>query len=103
MRRKFLEKEVTLTLEDLFRVARSQEVVDRQMNMMVSNAGAQVNVVGESNRSARSKICFACGKDGHFSRVKRCPARGVTCRNCGCTEHFKARCRQGVQPGGGEL
>ena len=37
MRRKFLEKEGTLTLEDLLRIARSQEAVDRQMKVMVSN------------------------------------------------------------------
>ena len=46
MRRKFLEKEGTSTLEDLLTIASSQETVDRQMNVMVSNAGAdQVNVL----------------------------------------------------------
>ena len=68
MRRKFLEKEGTLTLEDLLRIARSQEAVDRQMKVMVSNAGAdQVNVVGGNKRSAKSRVCYACGLDGHFS------------------------------------
>ena len=56
-RRNFLEKEGTLTLEDLLRTARSQEAVDRQMKVMVSNTGAdQVNVVGENKRSARSRV-----------------------------------------------
>ena len=65
-----------MTLEDLLRIARSQQAVDRQMKMMMSNAGAdQVDVVGGSKRSSRSKICFACDEDGHFSRDKRCPAR----------------------------
>ena len=50
---KFLEKEGTLTLEDLFGIVRSQEAVDRQMKVMVSNAGAnQVNVVGGNKRSS---------------------------------------------------
>ena len=31
LRRKFLEKERTLTLDDLLRIARSQEAVDRQL------------------------------------------------------------------------
>ena len=49
---------------------RSQEAVDRLMKMMVSNVGAdQVNVVGGSKRSTRSRISFAFDdKDGHFSR-----------------------------------
>ena len=51
MRRKFLVKEGTLILEDLLRIVRSQEAVDRQMKVMVSNAGAdQVNVVGGNTR-----------------------------------------------------
>ena len=71
---------------------------------MVSNAGAdQVNVVGVSKRSTGSKMCFACSKDGHFNRDKRCPARGETCRKCGSIGHFKARCPQVVQRGGEEL
>ena len=66
--RKFLEKKGTLTLEDLLRIARSQEAVDRQMKVMVSNAGAdQGKVVGGNKRSARSRLCYAYGLDGHFS------------------------------------
>ena len=53
MLRKFLEKEGTLTLEDLLGIVRSQEAVDRQMKVIVSNAGAdQVNVVGGNKRSS---------------------------------------------------
>ena len=59
MRRKFLKKEGTLTLEDLFRIARSQEAVDRQMKVMISNAGAdQVNVVGAGGGQRLGK--FLC-------------------------------------------
>ena len=53
--------------------------------------------------STSSKMCFTCGKDGYFSRDKRCPARGETCRKCGSISHFKARCPQIEQRGGGEL
>ena len=103
MRRKFLEKEGTLTLEDLLRIARSQEAVDRQMKVMVSSAGAdQVNVVGGNKRSARSRVCYACGLDGHFSGDKRCPARGQACRRCGGIGHFRVRCPQVMQRGSGE-
>ena len=104
MRRKFLEKEGTLTLEDLLRIARSQEAVDRQMKVMVSNADAdQVNVVGGNKRAARSRVCYACGLDGHFSGDKRCPACGQACRRCGSIGHFRVRCPQVMQRGSGEL
>ena len=104
MRRKFLEKERTLTLEDLLRIARSQEAVDCQIKVMVSNAGAdQVNVLGGNKRSARSRVCYACGLDGHFSGDKRCPACGQACRRCGGIGHFRVRCPQVVQQGSGEL
>lgn len=72
-----------MTLEDLLRIARSQEAVDCQMKMMVPNAGAeQVTVVGVSKLTTRSKICFASDKDGHFSRSKRCPARKCGSMEC---------------------
>ena len=104
MRRKFLENEGTLTLEDLLRIARLQEAVDRQMKVMVSNAGAdQVNVVGGNKRLARSRVCYACGLNGYFSGDKRCPACGQACRRCGGIGHFRVRCPQVVQRGSGEL
>ena len=40
IRRKFLEKEGAVSLDDLLRIARSQEAVDRQMNVMGTNASA---------------------------------------------------------------
>ena len=93
-----------MTLEDLLKIAWSQEAVDRQMKMMESNAGAdQVNVVGESKHLTGSEICFACGKDGHFSRDKKCPTRGETCWKCGSIGHFEVRCPPAVRQGGGEL
>ena len=66
IRRKFLEKEGAVSLNDLLRIARSQEAVDRQMKVMGTNASAnQVNAVGEKSNmnkhSARVKICFGCG------------------------------------------
>ena len=66
MRRKFPEKEGTLTLVGSLRIARSHEAVDRHMKRIVSNAGPfQVNVVVEASLLTRR---FACGEDGHFCR-----------------------------------
>lgn len=57
-------------LKDLLRIARSQEAVDCQMKVMVTNADAsQVNAVGGKKCSGGNKICYGCGLDGYFSGV----------------------------------
>ena len=81
--RKFLEKEGALMLDDLLRIARSQEAVDRQLKQygtdQVNNQLAdKVNVVGDKSdgntRSRKGKKCFSCDQEGHFSGNKKCPA-----------------------------
>ena len=108
LRRKFLEKEGTVTLDDLLRVARSQEAVDRQLKQYsTGQVDNQVFAVGgkvDGNKNARKgKTCFSCGQEGHFSQDKRCPARGQTCRKCGGTGHFKVKCPQLYQRSGNYL
>ena len=99
IRRKFLEKGGAVRLDDLLRIARSQEAVDRQMKVMGTNASTdQVNTVGGKSsinkHSAGVKICFGFGQDGHFRGDKRCPARDQACRRCGGIGHFMVRCPQ---------
>ena len=99
LRRKFLEKEGTVTLDDLLRIARSQEAVDRQLKQYNDQVDQnQVNVVngkGDGKKTHRKgKTCFSCGQEEHFSQDKKCPARGQTCRKCGGTGHFRAKCPQ---------
>ena len=99
IRREFLEKGGAVSLDDLLRIARSQEAVDRQMKVMGTNASAdQENTVGGKSsinkHSARVKICFGFGQDGHFRGDKRCPARDQACRRCGGIGHFMVRCPQ---------
>ena len=60
-------------------------------------------MVGGNKRSARSRVCYACGLDGHFSGDKWCPARGQACRRCGGIGHFRVRCPKVMQRGSGEL
>ena len=116
LRRKFLEKEGALTLDDLLRIARSQEAVDRQlkqfsadqMNNQANDQGNnqkndQVNAVGGKSDGQKAKICFGCGQEGHFSGDMKCPARGRACRKCGGIGHFKVKCPQVQQRSGGEL
>ena len=82
MRRKFLEKDGSVTLNDLLITARAQEAVDLQMVAMGGNANwEQVNNVTDKglNGNVDRRSGFNCGRDDHFARNKRCPARGGKC------------------------
>ena len=57
------------------------------------NAGGVWNARGAKG-GKRPKICFGCGRDGHFAGDKSCPARDQACRKCGKTGHFQIRCTQ---------
>ena len=90
------------TLDDLLKIVRSQEAVNRQLKVMGNNSADQesdqVNAVGgksdENTRREKRKECFSCGQEGHFSGDKKCPARGQVCRKCGGIGHFKVKCFQ---------
>ena len=95
-------------MDNLLRIVRSQEAVDRQlkqfsvdqMNNQANDQGNnqnsdQVNAVGGKLDGRKAKICFCSGQEGHFSRNK-CPAHGGI-------GHFKVKCPQVQQHSDGEL
>lgn len=44
---------------------------------------------------SNTRKCYNCNRPGHIAKdVQRCPARSVTCFNCGAQGHFKACCRK---------
>ena len=67
LRRKFLEKEGTVTLDDLLRIARSQEAVDRQLKQYNDQVDQnQMNVL--NGKGDGKKLT---GKERHVSVVDR--------------------------------
>ena len=90
--RKFLEKDGSVTLNDLLITARAQEAVDLQMVAMGGNANSErVNNVTNTLLSGKGdrRGCFNCGQDDRFARDRRCPARGHKCDQCGEIGRFK--------------
>ena len=103
LRRKCLEKEGSVTLNDLLVTARAQEAVNLRMEAMgANNSSGQVNAVVDDGArggdisseqvssvvdvsggtSSGKRNCFNCGRKDHFSRDRRCPARGRKCDQC---------------------
>ena len=99
LRRTFIEKHGSVTLNDLLITARAQEAFDLQMVAMGGNANSeQVNNVTDTelNGNVDRRSSFNCGRDDHFARDRRCPARGRKCELCGEIRRFKVKCRRGT-------
>ena len=56
------------------------------------------NAVGGKD-GKKPKICYGCGREGHFAGDKKCPARDQACRRCGRLGHFQFKCRDGEDKG----
>ena len=98
-------------MDDLLRIARSQEAVDRQLKQystdQVNNQLTdQVNAVGDKSggntRSGKGKKCFSCDQERHFTGDKKCPVRDRACRIWGVIGHFKVKCPRARKGGGGD-
>ena len=86
LRRKFLEKDGSITLNDLLIIARAQKAVDLQMVATGENTSSeQVNNVTDTALNGKGD---SCGQDDHSAR-DRYPARGHKCDQCGEISHFK--------------
>ena len=80
MRRTFLKKFGTVTLNDLLIIARAQETFDLHMMAMGGTVNLkQVNNVTDTglNGKGDKRGCFNCGRDDHFVGGRRCLLQGV--------------------------
>jgi len=101
MRKKFLARGADLDLKKLLEIARDFEAVAIQCKEMAQ--GQTVNRVSEPSQvktldvrkagGTKQVECYRCGKHGHISSDKNCPARGKTCHKCGKLGHFESKCR----------
>lgn len=93
LKRKLLESR-NITLAEVLEKARASEAARQQMKFMAS--GTNVNAVGKKKELAGEhveKVCYSCGKKGHFARDPCCPAIGRKCAKCSRYGHFAACCR----------
>ena len=98
LKKKLLETR-NITLADVLEKARASEAAGQQMKYMAG--GSDVNAIrkkGEKTADHGEKICYSCGKSGHFSRDSCCPAKGRKCAKCFRYGHFAALCRGNVRP-----
>ena len=98
LKKKLLETRY-ITLADVLEKARASEAAGQQMKYMAG--GSDVNAIrkkGEKTADHGEKICYSCGKSGHFSRDSCCPAKGRKCAKCFRYGHFAALCRGNVRP-----
>ena len=111
LRRKFLEKE-GLELKQVLEIAAHFESVERRLqelslvddhrptgvNKVRTHPGSQPfqpthNTNVPSKQFEKKGECYRCGKSGHYSSDKSCPALGKVCSACGGKNHFAKVCR----------
>ena len=78
-------------------MASATEAAGMQARAVEINKPATVNSV-RGNKSSKGKVegnitCWRCGKEGHISRDKDCPARKAACRNCKLVGNFAKVCK----------
>ncbi|GFY06678.1 putative retrovirus-related pol polyprotein from transposon opus [Trichonephila clavipes] len=102
IRQRLLENTL-MTLDQAFEQARSLETAEVhaasymgssfpvQSAAMNTEDFSEETVATSAASSSRSQKCFFCGNDLHSRTL--CPARDVTCRNCGKRGHYQRVCK----------
>ena len=103
LRRKFLGKSSEATLTVLQETARVHEAVSTQMQSM--ERPEKVNKLSPNDRQAKEKgtkrkkpgkerKCYRCGRTGHLTQDKSCPALDKTCNKSGKSGHSAPCCKK---------
>ncbi|GFX03587.1 retrovirus-related Pol polyprotein from transposon opus [Trichonephila clavipes] len=103
IRQRLLEN-TSMTLDQAFEQARTLESAEvhaasymgssfpvQSAAMKTEDFSEETVATSAASSSSRSQKCFFCGNDLH-SRIL-CPARDVTCRNCGKKGHYQRVCK----------
>ncbi|GFW73116.1 retrovirus-related Pol polyprotein from transposon opus [Trichonephila clavipes] len=103
IRQRLLEN-TSLTLDQAFEQARTLESAEvhaasymgssfpvQSTAMKTEDFSDETVTTSAASSSSRSQKCFFCGNDLHSRTV--CPARDVTCRNCGKKGHYERVCK----------
>ena len=109
LRRKLLGKE-NLTLTKVQDVARAMEAADLQAKQMGVQREEPLSVhkvvqkslsksSKQSNKKSGKRRCYRCGQEGHYGRVKCCPARKAECSKCKMVGHYAAVCKTKTRGG----
>lgn len=61
----------------------------------MTRTDVSANAVGA--KKVYGKTCFSCGKEGHFSRDRNCPAKGRKCSKREKYGHFARCCKSGFK------
>ena len=94
-RRKLLQTR-KLTLTVAVDICKANEVASKQLRVMTSAGGEDVNAVvskpyDQSYRSKSKRKCKFCGRE-HEMKKEACPAFGKICRKCFKKNHFANVC-----------
>ena len=93
LKKKLLETR-NITLAQVLEKTRASEAAGQQVKHMAGVS--DVNAVGrkeDKTNDQSAKMCFSCGKAGHFSRDPCCPAKRRMCSSCLMYGHFAVCCR----------
>lgn len=109
LRKKLLTEEKSLA--EVLQIGKTMEEVQKQFRQygkpnfsVEDNPNPIINKLSNYRQTEKgvpgenSRKCYNCNRPGHIAKdFQRCPARNVTCFNCGSMGHFRARCRKRKQ------